>query len=107
MQPVLQELREVIRKAAPKAEETISYGVPTFVLHGNLVHFGNFKKHIGFFPASSGIEAFAQELAGYKTSRGTVQFPHGTTLPFPLIRKIVRYRIAENISRAKRKNVTR
>jgi uncharacterized protein YdhG (YjbR/CyaY superfamily) len=104
VQKTLQGLRAAIRAVAPEAGETIRYGIPTFVLHGNLVHFAAYKKHIGFYPASSGIEAFKKELSAYKTSRGTVQFPIGKPLPLALIKKIVRFRVAENIKTSKNKS---
>lgn len=93
---LLSELRSTIRSAAPEAAEKLSYGIPTFYLHGNLVHFGAFKRHIGFFPAPSGIEAFRRELASYKTAKGTVQFPLDKPLPLDLITRIVKFRVAEN-----------
>jgi uncharacterized protein YdhG (YjbR/CyaY superfamily) len=93
---ILTGLRATIRAAAPGAGETISYGIPTFTLDGNLVHFAAYKKHIGFYPTSSGIRAFKKELSPYKTSAGTAQFPIDKPLPLALIRKIVRFRVAEN-----------
>jgi len=93
----LNELRAAIRAAAPAAEETFSYGIPTFDLNGHLVHFAAYGNHIGFYPASSGIRAFKKELAAYKTSAGTVQFPLDRPLPLALIAKIVKFRVAENI----------
>ncbi|EMO60256.1 PF08818 domain protein [Leptospira borgpetersenii serovar Pomona str. 200901868] len=93
---ILEELRSVIRKSAPKAEEKISYQIPAFVFHGNLVYFAAYKKHIGFYPTSSGIKAFQNELIGYKTSKGTIQFPIDRPLPLKLIAKIVTYRVKEN-----------
>ena len=99
-QIVLNQLRQTIKKAAPDATETISYGIPTFKLGGkNLVHFAAFKNHYSFFPTSSGIEAFKKELKEYKTSKGTVQFPLNRPLPLDLITKIVEYRIEENEKR--------
>ena len=102
VQAQLQQLRKVIHTAAPDASEKISYGIPTFYLHGNLVHFAAYRNHIGFYPSSSGVLAFAQELAAYKTSRGTVQFPLGQPLPVELIKKIVAFRVTENLAAAKR-----
>lgn len=96
IQAQLKKLRKEIQSAAPKAEEAIKYGIPTFILHGNLVHFGGFKKHIGFFPAPSGVKAFAKELADYKTSKGTIKFPLNKPIPFALVKKIVKFRINEN-----------
>ncbi len=98
-QKILQEMRAVIKAAAPDAKEKISYQMPTFTLGGhNLVHFAAFKNHIGFYPAPSGIEAFQQELAPYKHSKGAVQFPIDQPMPWELIRRIVEYRVAENQS---------
>jgi uncharacterized protein YdhG (YjbR/CyaY superfamily) len=96
----LARLRAAIRKLVPGAKETIAYGIPTFVLNGNLVHFAGYKTHIGFYPTSTGISRFKKELARYHTSRGTVQFPLDKPLPLGLIRKIVRFRIKENLERA-------
>ncbi|AFV02714.1 MULTISPECIES: DUF1801 domain-containing protein [unclassified Dehalobacter] len=95
-QEILRAIRNVIREAAPDAVEKISYQMPTFVLNGNLVHFAAFKNHIGFYPTPSGIEAFKQELAGYKGAKGSVQFPLNKPIPYELISKIVKYRVAEN-----------
>ena len=101
VQATLQQLRKIIHSAAPDASEKISYGIPTFYLQGNLVHFAAYRSHIGFYPASSGVLAFEQELAGYKTSRGTIQLPLGQPLPEALIKKIVAFRVAENKMSAK------
>ena len=103
IQKILEELRSTIRKAAPTAEETINYGIPTFTLNGNLVHFAAFKNHIGFYPAPSGIEAFKKELSVYDGAKGSVQFPVKDKLPMALITKIVKFRVKENIERAKEK----
>ncbi|REE94631.1 uncharacterized protein YdhG (YjbR/CyaY superfamily) [Paenibacillus taihuensis] len=100
VQAELQTLRQVIREAAPDAKEKIAYQMPTFDLHGNLVHFAAFKKHFGFYPTSSGIAVFNDELSAYKTSKGAVQFPIGESLPYGLIRRIVEYRVRENIEKA-------
>lgn len=97
IQPQLQKLRAVILKAAPKAEEAISYQIPTFKLNGNLVHFAAYKNHIGFYPAPSGIKAFEKELSVYKSSKGAVQFPLDKPLPYALISKIVKFRVKENL----------
>jgi uncharacterized protein YdhG (YjbR/CyaY superfamily) len=93
---VLEELRATIRAAAPAATEKISYQMPTFYLNGNLVHFAAFKQHIGFYPTPSGIEAFKEKLAKYRSSKGAVQFPIDEPLPLALIAEIVRFRVAEN-----------
>lgn len=99
----LEKLRKVIKEAAPDAGEKISWGMPTFILHGNLVHFAIHKNHIGFYPAPSGIEAFKDELAEYKSSKGAVQFPIAKPLPFELISNIVKFRAAENKKSAEEK----
>ncbi|MCM3767604.1 iron chaperone [Neobacillus niacini] len=103
VQEILKTIRKVIKESAPNAMEKISYGMPTFVLHQNLVHFAAYKNHIGFYPTSSGITAFKQELTGYKTSKGAVQFPIGKPIPYELIGQIVKFRVAENISKAEEK----
>jgi uncharacterized protein YdhG (YjbR/CyaY superfamily) len=103
VQRILNELRQTIREAAPEAEETINYQMPTFTLNGNLVHFAAFQKHIGFYPTPSGIEAFKQELSRYKGAKGSVQFPIEEPLPLPLIRRIVEYRVKENSERKQKK----
>jgi uncharacterized protein YdhG (YjbR/CyaY superfamily) len=105
VQRILHELRHTIKEAAPEAEETINYQMPTFTLNGNLVHFAAFKNHIGFYPTPSGIEAFEKELSRYKGAKGSVQFPIDEPLPLPLIRRIVEYRVKENRQRKpQRKN---
>jgi uncharacterized protein YdhG (YjbR/CyaY superfamily) len=95
VQLILEKLRLTIREAAPEAEETINYQMPTFKLNGNLVHFAAYKKHIGFYPSPSGIDAFREELAPYKVSKGTIKFPIDEPLPFDLVGKIVAYRVKE------------
>lgn len=100
IQETLQTLRKVIREAAPEAEEKISYQMPTFFLHKNLVHFAAFKNHIGFYPAPGGIEAFKGELARYKGAKGSVQFPINEPLPYELIARIVKFRADENRKQA-------
>jgi len=102
VQDILQELRQVIRESAPKVEETISYGIPTFDLGGrHLVHFAAYKNHVGFYPTSSGIKAFKKELSPFETSKGTVQFPLDKPIPFDLVKKIVKFRVKENESKKK------
>ena len=93
VQVILQEMRSIIRKAAPDAEEAIKYQIPTFVLNGNLVHFAAFQKHIGFYPTPAGIEEFKNELTAYHNAKGSVQFPLDKPIPFSLIRKIVKFRV--------------
>lgn len=100
IQAVLQAIRRVIRDAAPEAVEKISYQMPTFWLHGNLVHFAAHKKHLGFYPTPSGISAFEEQLANYTTSKGAVHFPYDKSLPGDLIADIVRFRVVENIQKA-------
>lgn len=102
-QSLLQQVRETIKAVAPEAIETISYGIPTFQLHGNLVHFAGYAQHIGFYPGSSGIREFAKELTAYKTSKGTVQFPLEKPIPFDLIRRITEFRLDENRKKVKKK----
>lgn len=103
IQKRLVEMREAIRKAAPEAEETISYAIPTFKLQGNLVHFAAHKNHIGFYPAPRGIEAFKKELSRYEGGKGTIQFPFDKPLPIPLISKIVKFRVKDNLEMARTK----
>jgi uncharacterized protein YdhG (YjbR/CyaY superfamily)/predicted GIY-YIG superfamily endonuclease len=96
IQEKLVSIRQIIRQTVPDATEKISYGMPTFYLHKNLVHFAAQKKHIGFYPAPSGVEAFADELREYKTSKGAVQFPLDKPLPLDLIARIALFRAEEN-----------
>jgi uncharacterized protein YdhG (YjbR/CyaY superfamily) len=100
VQEILHALRATIRAAAPDAEEKISYGMPAFAQNGNLVYFAAAKNHIGFYPTSSGIAAFQQELSKYEGSKGAVRFPISQPLPMDLISRIVKFRVAENLSRA-------
>ena len=93
---ILEKIRLTIKKAAPKAEEAISYMIPTFKLNGNLVHFAAYKKHIGFYPAPRGKDAFREELSVYEGGKGTVQFRLDKPIPYALIRKIVKFRVKEN-----------
>ena len=93
VQDILQKIRGIIKKVAPDAEEAIKYQIPTFVLHGNLVHFAAFQKHIGFYPTPAGIEEFKDELTAYHNAKGSVQFPLDKPIPFSLIRKIVKFRV--------------
>ena len=102
IQETLEKIRQTVREAAPDAEETIKYRMPTFTLKGNLVHFAAFKNHIGFYPVPSGIEAFRVELSAYKQGKGSVQFPYDGPIPYDLIRKIVEFRVKENTERAAR-----
>lgn len=100
VQEILEKVRATIRKAAPQAEETINYGIPTFTQEGNLVHFAGFKSHIGFYPTPSGIEKFKAELSKYEGAKGSVKFPLEKPIPYTLIGKIVKFRVKENLERA-------
>ncbi len=98
VQARLQKMRQTIRKAAPQAEEAISYQMPTFKLQGrNLVHFAGYKRHIGFYPVPSGVAAFKKELAPYVQGKGSVQFPLDRPLPFELVKRIVAFRVKETL----------
>lgn len=100
-QKVLQEIRELIATLAPEATETISYTIPTFDMNGrHLVHFAGYEKHVGLYPTPSGMDTFKDDLAPYKTGKGSVQFPLGEPLPKELIRRIVEFRIGEGIRKA-------
>ncbi len=103
VQEILEKIRMTIRKAAPDAEETISYQIPTFTLKGYLVYFAAYKKHIGFYPASTGIEKFKNELSVYEGAKGSVKFPLDKPIPFDFISKIVKFRVKENLERAEAK----
>jgi uncharacterized protein YdhG (YjbR/CyaY superfamily) len=102
-QKMLEEMRTAINKAAPNAEETIKYAIPTFTFHGNLVHFAAYKNHIGFYPAPSAIEAFEKELSTYEGAKGSVQFSLDAPLPIALIKRIVKFRVLENSEKMKAK----
>ena len=101
VQEILQKVRTTIRRAAPQAQETISYQMPTFRLEGNLVHFAAFKNHIGLYPTPSGTERFRKELSSYETGKGSIRFPLDKPIPYDLIAKIVKFRVKENVVRAK------
>ena len=103
VQQRLQKLRLTIKKAAPKAKETISYGIPAFTLDGMLVWFAAFKGHIGFYPRTSAITAFKKELSAYKGAKGSVQFPFDKPLPLALISRIVKFRVKENSAKRRKK----
>ncbi|TXT44324.1 MAG: 3-demethylubiquinone-9 3-methyltransferase [Spirochaetes bacterium] len=103
MRAKLEEIRLIIREAAPQAKEKISYQMPTLDLCGNLVHYAAQARHLGFYPSPSAIEEFEKELGGYKHSKGAVQFPLGKPLPADLIARMVRYRVAENLAAAESK----
>ena len=101
VQRILQKIRTIIGKAAPDAQETIKYRIPTFTLKGNLVHFGAFKNHIGFYPTPSGTEKFKKELSIYQGAKGSVRFPLDKPIPYDLISQIVKFRVKENLRKAK------
>ena len=99
VQEILEKMREIIHEVAPGAEETISYGMPAFRLKGNLVYFAAFRNHIGFYPTSSGIEAFENELSPYVHAKGSIQFPIDKPIPYDLVRRIVKFRVEENLAK--------
>ena len=103
VQRLLTQMRLTIKKAAPQATEKISYGIPTFALDGNLVHFAAFKNHIGFYPTPSAITAFGKELSSYKCSKGALQFPLDEPLPLMLVSRMVKFRVEEKLIRRKNK----
>lgn len=100
IQARLEQVRATIRKAAPQAVETISYGMPAFKQHRVLVYFAAYAKHIGFYPTGSGIAAFQKEISAFKNSKGAVQFPHDRPLPLALIRRMVQYRVKDDRERS-------
>ncbi|HZQ10589.1 MAG TPA: DUF1801 domain-containing protein [Anaerolineae bacterium] len=104
VQDILQKVRLTIRQAAPDAEETISYKIPTFTLNGKyLIYFAAYKKHIALYPAPTGIEKFKQALTAYGGGKGTLKFPLDKPIPYSLITRIVKFRAKENLGRAKAK----
>lgn len=103
VQKILKKIRKTIKDAAPDAEEAIKYGIPTFVLNGNLVHFGGYKEHIGFYPDPRGIEEFEKELSIYRAGKGTIKFPLDKPVPYELITRIVKFRVNQNLEKAKAK----
>ena len=102
VQDILERIRRLVHEIAPGAQEKISYQMPTFTLHGNLVHFAAFQKHIGFYPTPSGTEKFKKEIASYKAAKGSIQFPLDQPIPYELITKIVKFRVQENLAKAKK-----
>jgi len=103
VQVILNKVRATVRAAAPKATEGMGYGIPAFMQNGPLAYFAGFKKHIGFYPVPTGMAAFKKELSVYKTGKGSVQFPLDQPIPYALIKKIVRFRVRENMAKKKRK----
>ena len=107
VQVLLQRVRSTIALAAPGATEKISYQMPTFYLNGNLVHFAAFRNHIGFYPTSSGVSAFEEELSQYKYSKGAIQFPLDQRMPLALISKIVKFRAEENSNKPAKSSLSK
>jgi len=103
VQDMLEDLRQTIAKAAPAAEEVISYQMPAYKLHGMLVYFAAYKNHIGFYPGAGGIAAFRKELSVYKGAKGSVQFPVEQPLPLKLVSRIVKFRVKQNVEKEKSK----
>ncbi|MCU0368118.1 MAG: DUF1801 domain-containing protein [Cyclobacteriaceae bacterium] len=103
----LKKLRAAIIKAAPKAQESISYGMPAYKFHGALVYFGGFKNHISFFPVSSGVAHFSDQLKEFKTAKGTIQFPFDKPIPVKLVTAIVKFRVQENLEKEAMKVLTK
>ncbi|MBK9722996.1 MAG: DUF1801 domain-containing protein [Saprospiraceae bacterium] len=103
VQVILNELRQTVKKAAPDAEEVISYQMPAYKFHGALIYYAAYKNHIGLYPTGSGIATFKKELSIYKGAKGSVQFPLNQPIPFSLISKIVKFRVKENLEKAKLK----
>ena len=97
VQGIMQQIRSIIKSVAPQAEEMIAYGMPAYKLHGPLVYFAGYKKHIGFYATPTGHSAFAEELSKYKQGKGSVQFPLSEPMPFDLIKRIVEFRLKENL----------
>lgn len=97
VQEVLSKVREILRKNAPEASESIAYGMPAYKTYGKpLVYYAAFKSHLGLYATPSGHEKFSQQLAGYKQGKGSVQFPFNQDIPYALIEEIVRFRVREN-----------
>ncbi len=107
VQDMLVQLRAAIRQAAPEAEDVISYQMPAFKYHGIIVYFAAYKKHIGFYPTSSGISQFKQELTGYKSAKGSVQFPLDKPLPLDIISNIIRFKVMENEAKIRAKKASK
>lgn len=107
IQVILQKIRTTIAKAAPGATEAIKYRLPTFVLHGNLVHFGAFTHHLGFYALPSGTAKFRKALSAYESGKGSVQFPYDQPIPYRLITQIVKFRVQEDTAKAAAKKKRR
>ncbi len=98
---ILEKVRRTIHEEVPEATEAISYQMPAFKLNGTLVWFAALKNHIGFYPTPAGIEAFAKEMAPYRSTKGAVQFPLDKPIPYGLIKKVVRFRAKQNLAEKK------
>jgi uncharacterized protein YdhG (YjbR/CyaY superfamily) len=105
VQDILENIRHAIRMAAPEAEEVISYQIPAFKLNGNLVYFAGWKNHVAFYPSSSAIKMFSEELSSYETTKGTIKFPLDKPIPFGLIAEITKFRVKENLARKNKKKI--
>lgn len=103
VQAILEQVRATIKAAAPGATEAIKYGIPTFVLEGNLVHFAAYKNHLGFYPAPLALDVFKEELAEYRAGKGTAQFPLDKELPLDLIARMTKFRVQQNLEKAAEK----
>lgn len=102
---LLKKMRETVKEVAPQAEELISYNMPAFRWNGMLVWYAANKQHIGFYPTPSAIQTFAQELSQYKTSKGAIQFPIDKPIPTSVVKKIVKFRVKQNLEKAKAKKL--
>jgi|SRR5687768_4660539 len=105
VQKLLQKIRKTIQKAAPDAVEAISYGIPTFRLNGNLVHFAAFQSHIGFYPAPRGVAEFKDDMARYEGGKGTARFPLDQPIPYELITRMVKFRVQKNLEKGVKRSV--
>jgi uncharacterized protein YdhG (YjbR/CyaY superfamily) len=103
VQEILYKIRSIIREAAPDAQEKLNYGIPTFTLNGNLVHYSGFKDHIGFYPTPSGVEKFKKQLSKYEGAKGSVKFPLDQPIPYNLIREITEFRVKEQRAKSNKK----
>jgi uncharacterized protein YdhG (YjbR/CyaY superfamily) len=103
VQEILYKIRSIIKEVAPDAQEKLNYGIPTFTLNGNLVHYSGFKDHIGFYPTPSGVEKFKKQLSKYEGAKGSVKFPLDQPIPYDLIRKIAEFRVKEQRAKSKKK----
>lgn len=104
---LLKQFRDIIRKAAPEAEELISYGMPAYKYHGVLVYFAGYEKHVGFYPTPSVIKEFAGKISRYKYSKGAVQFPLDEPIPVSLVTQMVKFRMKENLAKTATKKTSK